>query len=114
MSKKSIVFKMPATDPAPDGDEAVTAETPFVAPSRAVAPRLARAAARASEPERWVSGPDSSAAAPPSRASGRLVIDLDAERDLTQVAALALAAPAMLYWCWLTNAMSHYRRMFAG
>jgi hypothetical protein len=95
VSRKTIAFSMPAKPAAareaeppplevlarPDSDEWVR-ERDFVA-----------AAPRADGP-----------AGPPGARS--VLLDLTAERSLTEVIALAAIAPIALYWFWLVNAMA--------
>lgn len=122
MSKKTIVFKMPATDPPRRDDEPSDFPAPIDEPSLAVSARKPEAAqiSNVAEPDQWVRRRDlsvaSTALAPPSQAPGAktsFAIDLAAERDLQDVVALSLMAPAMLGWFWFANAMDRYRRIFA-
>ena len=106
MSRKTIVFNMPAQD-AGRANEPLEGE--IAAPG---------------EPDRWVRESQieqpSSAGAPASAffaASGApasgLPFDLAAERNLSQVVALSLALPSALGWFWCANAFERYRRLFA-
>jgi hypothetical protein len=112
MSKKTIVFKMPAAESPRRDDE----------PSDALAGREfeTRETPQGAEPDQWVRRRDlngSSSAHLPSAATpvGKigLAIDLAVERDLGEVVALSLIVPPMLGWFWLANTMDRYRRIFA-
>jgi hypothetical protein len=123
MSKKTIVFKMPATDSPRRDDEPSDFPAPIDEPSAAAPEKAPRATEmpKAVEPDQWVRRRDLNAApaalSPPTPkpgANASFAIDLAAERDLQDVVALSLMAPAMLGWFWLANAMDRYRRIFAG
>jgi hypothetical protein len=93
MSKKTVTFKMPATEPPP--------------------PESAGA------PDDWVRRGDMDheavALAPPWPAPAlkrRVTIDLAAERHFGEAVALALLAPPMLGWFWLFHAMKRYDDSF--
>jgi len=122
MSKKTIVFKMPATDSPRRDDEPSDFPAPIDEPSLAVSARKPKAAqiSNVAEPDQWVRRRDLNAApaalSPPTPkpgANASFAIDLAAERDLQDVVALSLMAPAMLGWFWFANAMDRYRRIFA-
>jgi hypothetical protein len=110
MSKKTIVFKMPAGDAIRREGETSDAAPPIEAAS----PAVSTGESRGVEPDAWVQRRQASPA-PISRATagkGHLTIDLALERDLGEVAALSLALPAMLGWFWFANAADRYRRIF--
>jgi hypothetical protein len=112
MSKKTIVFKMPAGDTTRREGETSDAGPPI----EVAASAAAVVEPRGIEPDAWVQRRRVSPA-PISRATagrGDLTIDLALERDLTQVAALSVALPAMLGWFWFANAADRYRRIFTG
>lgn len=118
MSKKTVVFKMPAKDaPRPEdergrnlsaGQEQTSPISQFAEPETEYE--------SASEPDQWVQRRDARAVAQapalvaaPSfapAALGSVTIDLAAERDLREVAALMLLVPPMLGWFWLFNVMN--------
>ena len=60
--------------------------------------------------DEWVSDRNSGVKDAP-RSSPGLMLDLAAERSLTEVAALSVLAPFALGWIWLLNAM-HGRARF--
>jgi len=113
MSKKTIVFKMPAGDANRRAEETSEAAPPIEAAS----PAVSQGDPRAAEPDAWVQRRQA-APAPISRANvqkgDELTVDLAIERDLAEVAALSLALPAMLGWFWFANATDRYRRIFSG
>jgi hypothetical protein len=123
MSKKTIVFKMPATD-APRRDDAPSeTSAPIGEASLAVSggERQAGEISNVAEPDQWVRRRNVSvaptASAPPSRAfaaKAGFAVDLAAERDFAEVVALSLIVPSMLGWFWFANAMDRYRRIFAA
>jgi len=84
---------------------------PFFAPEGAARPASAAAARRRGHDEiearsdEWVSDRND-AANRTARPWADLVIDLAAERSLTEVVALSMLAPLALGWFWLMNAMS--------
>ena len=90
MNKKSVPFSMPdgAARPAP------------AAAARRRGPEMIEARS-----DEWVSDRNE-AAARTARQRADLVIDLAAERSLTEVVALSMLAPLALGWFWLMNAMS--------
>ena len=102
MSKKTVSFAVPAT----------------AARRRASAGPETSGLIRASEPrpvgsDAWVKEEDDPAAEPfrLSRGFGHsgeatFVVDLAAERSLTEVIGLSALAPFMLGWFWLVNAMT--------
>ena len=117
MSRKTIAFTIPsarARDPISPDFETPSPEDAFVASGD-----RDRAGTVTLEPEEWVRETASDRAAEPTRASGlpafqvsaRFVIDLSAERTLTQVVALSLFAPYALGWFWLMNAMQGRARL---
>ena len=120
MSKKTIVFKMPATESPRRDDEPSDSPAPIDESSLAVSAREPEAAeiSNAAEPDRWVRRRGLSAAlAPPSQAfaaKAGFAVDLAAERDFGEVVALSLIVPPMLGWFWFANAMDRYRRILAG
>ena len=123
MSKKTIVFKMPATDSSRRDDEPSDSGAPSDDSSLAASAREPDAAEiwNAAEPDQWVRRRDLNVApaalAPPSpgpAAKSGFAIDLAVERDLAEVVALSLIVPPMLGWFWFASAMDRYRRIFAG
>jgi len=123
MSKKTIVFKMPATESPRRDDEPSDAAARIDESSLAASAHEPEAAeiSNAAEPDQWVRRRGLSAApaalAPPSRAfaaKAGFAVDLAAERDLGEVVALSLIVPPMLGWFWFANAMDRYRRILAG
>ena len=111
MSKKIVAFKMPAR-PAPFAESAA-ARRSLVDEEQAspIAPVGDRAneATGPSRPDQWVRGREVGAVHRPAETNG-VTIDLAAERDLPEVAALAFLAPAALGWFWLSNAMNRVWR----
>ena len=123
MSKKTVTFKMPVKDAPRSEDEgrqlsigeAQTSSTAEFANSAAED-------AGAAEPDQWVRRRDARAVddAPPSVVAPSLplaeansvTIDLTAERDLREVAALTLIVPSVLGWFWLFNATLKYWNNF--
>lgn len=107
MSKKTVVIKMPVrATPSPEDERART--------SRAAEERTSPIAqfadhagetAGPSKPDQWVRRRDAGAASAPGAARS-VTIDLAAERDLLQAAALAFLVPPALGWFWLSNAMN--------
>ena len=107
MSRKTVVFNMPAQNVGRDSEPL---EGEIAAPG---------------EPDRWVrerrvdetGGIDTPARAllamQGSVGSGGLSFDLAAERNWSQVVALSLAMPSVLGWFWCANALERYRRLFA-
>jgi hypothetical protein len=105
MSKKTVVFNTPAKDGR-----------------RADAPRTSPKSEESALPVAWIPTPEAVdaspdqwvreryAPAPRSIATGGVVIDLAAKRDLVEVAALMLLVPPMLGWFWLFNFVSGQRR----
>lgn len=123
MSKKTIVFKMPATDsPRRDGETSdpaapVDESSPAVFAREADGTDISNAAA----PDQWVRRRNVNGAptapAPSSQgfaAKRGPAIDLAAERDFGEVVALSLMVPPMLGWYWFANTMDRCRRIFAG
>jgi hypothetical protein len=105
MSKKTVVFNMPAKD----GRRADAPRTRAKSEGSAlpVAWSPAPEAAGAS-PDQWVR--ERYAPAPRPIATGGVVIDLAAKRDILEVAALMLLVPPMLGWIWLFDFVSGERR----
>ena len=117
-SRKTIVFKMPATqspsgDDAPGGSAAVVKQN-----SRSAAARKSRAVevSIATEPDSWVQdrevtstvAVESLAIAPPERpadANASLTVDLAGQRNLAEVVALSFIAPPLLCWFWGVNSI---------
>ena len=113
MSKKVVPFRMPGKPAARSGggDHAPDAR----AAAAQAKPRVRRSAAKADD---WVQRREGSQDPAPSIAGqGALLpaidmrswtIDLSAERDATEVMALALFVPPMLGWFWFLNMASRY------
>jgi hypothetical protein len=124
MSKKTVVFKMPPKDaPRPEdelgrnfsaGEEQASPLSQFAEPETEYE--------SSSEPDQWVQRRDArtvaqapAMVAAPSSAPTALrsvTIDLAAERDLREVAALTLLVPPMLGWFWLFNVMNRVWNRF--
>lgn len=110
MSKKTIVFKMPAPEPAATDERA-----PDLRLAGEPAVPASAAAAGEAQPDQWVRRGESAAPTPPAPfAANAFVVDLARERELGEVFALGAALPAMLGWFWLTRAMERYRKLFAA
>ena len=56
--------------------------------------------------DEWVSDRNSGAKDSSARPNPGLVLDLAAERSLTEIAALSALTPIALGWFWMLNAMS--------
>jgi hypothetical protein len=105
MSRKTVVFNTPAKDAR-----------------RAEAPRTSARSEESALPVPWSPAPEAVGAspdqwvreryAPAARpvATGGVVIDLAARRDILEVAALMLLVPPMLGWFWLFNLVNGQRR----
>ncbi len=109
MSKKTVVFNMPAKD----GRRADAPRTPARGEESALpVPWSAAPAPEAvgSSPDHWVRDRHARAVVERPIATGGVVIDLAARRDLIQVAALMLLVPPMLGWFWLFNFVNGQRR----
>jgi hypothetical protein len=126
MSRKTIVFKMPAADAPRASDGNVDPAAPSDGRSSAIASEVVVASEipDASEPERWVRLRDLDPAPEPepvglaaspafAAASWGVHVDLAAERNFSQIVALSVALPPMLGWFWAANAFDRYRRLFA-
>ncbi|MGA2044220.1 MAG: hypothetical protein ABSG83_12720 [Roseiarcus sp.] len=103
MSKKTVPFHMPGRDLSPGEIE----------PAPPTAPLADEGGGSASD--QWVERrepPAAPVAASPARAPA-VAIDLAAERDLPQAAALMLLTPAMLGWFWQVNAINRFWRRLA-
>jgi hypothetical protein len=110
VSKKTIVFKMPAPEPAANDERPPDSRL-------AGEPATPRGAAHAAEaqPDQWVRRGEAAAPSPQApAATSAFMVDLARERELGQVFALGAALPAMLGWFWLTQAMERYRKIFAA
>ena len=86
MSRKSVPFTVP------NGSQPAGGRRP--------APRMIDA-----HSDEWVSDRNSARDSAASPASG-LLLDLAAERSLTEIVALSLFTPVTLGWFWLMHAMS--------
>ncbi len=121
MSKKTIVFKMPATEP-PQRDEPSDSRAQVDESSPVVSAREPEAAiSNGAESDQWVRRRDMSVAptaparrSPTSAVKTDFALDLAAERDFGEVVALSLIVPPMLGWFWFAKAVDRYRRIFAG
>jgi len=114
MSKKTVTFKLPVREaPGNEGELG----TPPSSGEEPTSP-LARLAGReieqtdVSEQDQWVRSREAdrapAAMVAPSPARESVTIDLTAERDLPEVAALMLMIPPMLGWFYLFNTMNRY------
>jgi hypothetical protein len=126
MSRKTIVFRMPAADAPRASDGNVDPVAPSDERSPAITSEVVAASETpdASEPERWVRLRDLDTAPEPepvgfpaspafAAAGWSLHVDLAAERNFSQIVALSVALPPMLGWFWAANAFDRYRRLFA-
>jgi len=117
MSRKTVTFKMPVRDAAPP-DEAQAGSAASGAEETAPASALAIATGGdegASPSDQWVLHSDAHAeetAAPAAAAAP--AIDLAAQRELPQAAALMFLIPPMVGWFWLFDATTKYWSAFAG
>lgn len=106
MSKKSVVIKMPIRQ-APGPEDSYEPLTPSGEARAAPASALADAATPQpvdSPSDQWVRRRQAPAMTPPPPAApGGLLIDLAAERDVLEVAALSFLLPSALGWFWLRN-----------
>jgi hypothetical protein len=115
-----VPFRMPTKvapvpEDAPPGDRGSARAARAALPPRAK-PKGGRAAA--AQADQWVqdraTGSGARASVEPGAAADSPVavrgwtIDLSAERDATEVAALAFLVPPMLGWFWLFNIASRY------
>ena len=122
MSKKTIVFKMPATESAAARRTERLPRAGATNPrpsSRLASPK--RRISNGAEPDQWVRRRDMSVAptapaprSPTSAVKTDFALDLAAERDFGEVVALSLIVPPMLGWFWFAKAVDRYRRIFAG
>ena len=108
MSKKTVVFKMPAREaPLPED-----ARAPISSSREEQTSPISQLASRASEhpgsskPDQWVRRRDAQAAAHAPAATNSVTIDLAAERHLLEVASLMFLLPPLLGWFWLSNAVN--------
>lgn len=116
MSKKSIMFRMPAREAAPSEHQDIPAVRPEVSED---------APASDSQPDQWVehrnSGPFAAPAPIPSttfrpRLAPTLTasFDVTAERSLEEVMFLGMFVPPLLGWFWLYHAMNRMARTWAN
>ena len=109
MSRKTVVFNTPAQDGR-------RADAPrALRPGEQPSPPVARGAIPAPErvgssPDQWVRDRYARVVVEEPIATGGAVIDLAANRDILEVAALMLLVPPMLGWFWLFNLASGERR----
>lgn len=124
MSKKTVVFKMPAKDALRPEDERGQNLSPGEEQTSPIS-QLAEPETEyesSSEPDQWVQRRDARAVAQAPVMLGApllapvamksLTIDLAAERDFAEVAALILIVPPMLGWFWLFNMMNRVWNTF--
>ena len=116
MNKKTVTFKLPVREASPSEDAAGQDHSSGEEPTSPLALLAGRETdpADASEQDQWVRSreadraPAALAAPSPARAPKSATLDLTAERDLPEVAALMLTLPAMLGWFYLANLMNRY------
>ena len=108
MSRKTVIFKMPAPDSS-RRDEALVAE---VAQGEIIAPSESDSWVRERELQPVVDLAPQAPARLASYAPMSVSFDLAAERNLSQIVALSMAVPPMLGWFWFANAIDRYRRIF--
>jgi len=114
MTKKTVTFRMPAREPAPPEAEPAPAFAPPEEPAPPTAPIAEDGGGSASD--LWVEhreAPAAAAAQPSPALEPAVAIDLAAERNLSQAAALMMLTPAVLGWYWQVNAMNRFWRRFA-
>jgi hypothetical protein len=109
MSKKTVVFKMPARE-APIGEDQ---RAPVSSSREEQTSPIARLATRANEqpgsskPDQWVRRREPQPAAhAPVATDNSVTIDLAAERHLLEVATLMFLLPPLLGWFWLSRAVN--------
>jgi hypothetical protein len=115
VSKKTVTFKMPVKSLARAEDESRQGAAPDEEPRALIFERASGPSeqAGASGQDDWVRSTeaDHAHAAAQSFAHGvmkSVTIDLTAERDFPNVAALMLMVPPMLGWFYLANVMNRY------
>ena len=102
MSKKTVTFRMPIKE-APPRDRTPAVIEAGAGPTDLVVVPVAAAYVEAPEGDEWVRSRGGRELTAPGRS---VMIDLTAERDFRDVAALSLFMPAMLGWFWLFNTMN--------
>jgi hypothetical protein len=108
MSKKTIPFRMPVREIAPPEAEPAPALAPSEDETGPIAP-IAQAGDPASDG--WVRRRSTPAVAAPAPAAARApTLDLAAERDFAEAAALMATAPMLIAWHWQLNAMARFWR----
>jgi hypothetical protein len=116
MSKKTVTFKLPVREAPRSEDEPGRVPSSGEEPTSPLAQLTGRETEQTevSERDQWVRSreadraPADTVAPSPSRAPGSVTIDLTAERDFPNVAALMLTIPPMIGWFYLANIMNRY------
>jgi hypothetical protein len=91
VSRKSVPFTVPGGAARPDGP----------AGGRRPAPGVIEA-----HSDEWVSDRNDGTKPWDARSASGLLLDLAAERTLTEIVVLSMLTPLTLTWFWLINAMS--------
>ena len=91
MSRKSVPFTVPGGAGRPDAP----------AGGRRAAPEIIEA-----HSDEWVSDRNDGTKRADARSASSLLLDLAAERSLTEIFTLSMLTPVTLTWFWLVNAMS--------
>jgi len=109
MSKKTVVFKMPAREAPLAEDERARIPASREEQSSPIAQLASRASEQpgSSKPDQWVRRREAQAVAhAPAATDNSVTIDLAAERRLLEVATLMFLVPPLLGWFWLSHAVN--------
>jgi hypothetical protein len=108
MSKKTVVFKMPAREAPPAEEQHARNSSSGEERTSPISQLAGRASEHpgSSKPDQWVRRRDAQAVAQAPAAANAVTIDLAAERHLLEVASLMFLLPPLLGWFWLSHAVN--------